>query len=92
MRERMPAHVWDDWLWYAKREPFGEERADLRAGIIASVVANTMGRKKGQSAFKPKDFIPRFTPRKAKTPDVLFDKIKVLTSLMGGTFVDNRET
>ena len=87
----MPAHVWDDWLWYAKREPFGEERDDLRAGIVASVVANAMGRKKGQKAFKPKDFIPIFTPRKPKTPDALFEKLKAINALMGGAFVDKRK-
>jgi len=91
MREQMPAHVWDGWLRYAKKEPFGEERADLRAGIIASVVANTMGRKKGQRAFKPKEFMPRFKPAKPKTPDQMFEKIKLLNQLMGGAFVDKRK-
>jgi len=89
----MPSHIWDGWLNYAQIEPFGEERADLRAGIVASVVANAMGRKKGQRAFKPKDFIPQFQPRvvKTQTPDAIFEKLKVINALMGGTFEDKRQ-
>jgi len=91
MREQMPAHVWDGWLRYAKKEPFGEDRADLRSAIVASVVANAMGRKKGQRAFKPKEFMPRFKPIKPKTPDQIFEKLKTINALLGGTFVDNRK-
>ena len=29
-----------EWMVYYELEPFGEERADLRAGIVASTVAN----------------------------------------------------
>jgi hypothetical protein len=39
-------------------EPFGEERADLRAGIIASAVCNSATH--GRGGFKPSDFMPTF--------------------------------
>lgn len=47
------------WLSYFRLEPFGEERADLRAGTIAATVANTV-RGRDQRAAKPSDFMPEF--------------------------------
>jgi len=29
-----------DWVEYAELEPFGEERADMRSALIASILAN----------------------------------------------------
>jgi len=44
---------------YYELEPFGEERADLRAAIIACTLAN-IWRGKGQRSLKPHDFMPDF--------------------------------
>lgn len=46
-----------DWLAYAEIEPFGDFRADVRAGIVASTIAN-VHRGKGQRAFGAADFMP----------------------------------
>ncbi len=46
-----------EWMAFYRLEPFGEERADLRAGIVASTVANVNRGKKGR-ALKPTDFMP----------------------------------
>ncbi len=86
----MPDRIFAGWMTYANVEPFGEERADLRAGIVASVVANAMGRKKGQKPFEPKQFMPRFEPKRKKTPDELFARIKAINWMFGGKFVDRR--
>ena len=43
---------------YYSLEPFGEERADLRSGIVAAVTANVW-RGKGRAA-QPKDFMRDF--------------------------------
>ncbi len=55
---------WKDlnlWLLYSEIEPWGEERGDLRAGIVASTIANVhRDRKKQGRAFKPSDFMPKF--------------------------------
>lgn len=48
------------WLAYSQIEPFGEERGDLRAGIVASVIANVNRDPKKGKAFQAKDFMPRF--------------------------------
>lgn len=48
-----------EWMAYASIEPFGEERADMRAGIIASVIANVNRDPKRRSQpFTPQDFMP----------------------------------
>jgi hypothetical protein len=86
---RMTAREMDEWRAYARIEPFGEERDDLRMGTIAATVANSAPfRKKGSKAFKPSDFFPDFEgaakraePKKPMTPDETAD---YLAALMGG--------
>ena len=53
------------WIGYAKVEPFGEERADMRMAILACVVARVAGNKRAQ----PSDFIPEFGPPKKQSAD-----------------------
>ena len=48
-----------EWLAYYRLDPQGEDRADLRAGIVAATVAN-VSRGRGAKALKPKDFMPEF--------------------------------
>lgn len=50
------------WQAYMSVEPFGEFRADLRSGIVASVTANAFLRdpKKQPEPYKPTDFLLRF--------------------------------
>lgn len=48
-----------EWAAYELVEPFGPWREDLRSGIVASTIANTM-RGKGARPFTPDDFMPEF--------------------------------
>jgi hypothetical protein len=48
-----------EWMAYSGLEPWGEERDDLRMGIIASTIAN-VNRGKNTKPFKPTDFMPSF--------------------------------
>jgi len=50
---------------YYSLEPWGERRADLRSGIVASTIAN-VNRPKGGKAYKPQDFMPRLNRREKK--------------------------
>jgi hypothetical protein len=59
MLEAMPLPIFYEWNVYARARPFGEERADLRAGIVASTIANANRGKSGRS-FRPADFMPKF--------------------------------
>lgn len=55
------------WYAYARLEPFGETRADLRAGIISATFANA-NRREGSKPFKPADFMPKFEPEQKTYP------------------------
>jgi hypothetical protein len=61
MLSEITSRQFAEWMAYAQLEPFGEERDDLRMGIVASTIANA-NRGKGQKAYKPTDFIPDFEP------------------------------
>jgi hypothetical protein len=56
-----------EWLEYWRLEPFGEERADHRAGIISAVIAN-VNRGKHSPAFRPADFMPRYDETPTPAP------------------------
>jgi hypothetical protein len=45
-----------EWIAYCGIDPFGEERDDLRAALVACTVANTFSKKR----YKPADFMPDF--------------------------------
>lgn len=60
-----------EWQAFAQLEPFGEVRDDLRAGVVASTVAN-VNRGKGGKAFQPSDFL---LYREPQTTD---DHVKIL--------------
>ena len=49
-----------EWCLYYQIEPWGEARADLRAGIISSTVANYAGkcRTEGAEPSVPSDYMP----------------------------------
>ena len=57
--ERCDSREIAEWMAYDSVEPFGEDRADLRAGIIASTIAN-VNRESKRKAFVPRDFMPDF--------------------------------
>ena len=75
-----------EWMAFDSIEPFGEQRADLRAGIIASTVANySMNRPK--SPVRPADFMPFIG--KPSGPVLLKDPVEhgklIAQSLFGKT-------
>lgn len=51
-----------EWMAYEQIEPWGESRADLRLGIMASTVANIFRGKDKKRAYKLTDFMPSFEP------------------------------
>lgn len=66
LADRVTAWQLMRWSEYDRCEPWGPERGDLRAGIVAATVANTV-RGKGARPFKPADFMPQFGGNK-QTP------------------------
>jgi hypothetical protein len=79
---RVSSRELTEWMAYYEMEPFGEERADLRAGIIASTVAN-VNRAKGK-AYKPQDFMPKFERRGQKTWQEILTAVERMNALLGG--------
>lgn len=76
MLERMSWREYLEWQEYFALEPFGEERADLRAGIVASVIANVnRDPKKRKEPYAPLDFMP-YTERPKPTPEQVAHKIR----------------
>ncbi len=61
MLAEMTSQQFAEWLAYSRLEPWGEERADLRMGIVAQTIANA-NRGKNQKPYKPQDFMPSFEP------------------------------
>lgn len=55
----MPAAELAEWMAFAELEPFGETRADLRSGIVAATVANSVrDPEQRRQPFGPADFVP----------------------------------
>lgn len=71
-----------EWVAYAKVNPFGLDRADLRAGIVASVIAEVYrDSKKRAEPYTPGDFMPVFdggqeVESPPPDPAALFAKLK----------------
>ena len=58
---RCNSRQYAEWQAEYQLDPWGDERADLRAGIIACTIAH-VNRAQGK-AFKPSDFMPEFDKR-----------------------------
>lgn len=70
--ERMSSMELSEWIAFNAISPIGDDRADLRSGIVASVIANCH-RTKGQP-FKPVDFMPFASDD--KDPKSAFDDLR----------------
>jgi len=53
---RMGARLFAEWKAFYALDPFGEERADLRMGVIAAILSNIY-RRKGRRRKTPADFM-----------------------------------
>lgn len=64
-------------------DPFGEERADLRAGIIASTIAN-INRPKNRKVLKPQEFMPKFEHKTQQDAGDILAFFKILDNQLNG--------
>lgn len=84
MLRRIPSRLLSEWMAFFQIEPFGEERADLQAGIVAAAVVNSQ-RAKGSRAISPFDFIPKFDEIPDEPdPELLLHKVELLNAAFGG--------
>jgi len=63
LENRLSARELSEWIAYYSIEPFGTQREDYRAGLIAATTANCAGAGK-KKALQPTDFIPIFVQEK----------------------------
>lgn len=81
---RISSHELTEWIAYAEIDPFGEWRSDLRAGIVASTVANTArDPKRRHKAYAAADFMPTFERKEQSWEDQL-SYVEMLNRAFGG--------
>jgi hypothetical protein len=73
----MTAQEFGEWLADYRMNPWGDFADDLRAGVIASTIAN-VHRGKDTAAYKPADFMPLQPKAKDATPEVEEDPTNFL--------------
>lgn len=83
MLDRISSKELSEWNAYSKLEPFGSEAYYLGFAIVASVIAN-VNRSKGQSAYKAKDFMPKFEDTEPQSVDQMLQFAEMITIGMGG--------
>lgn len=75
LKETITTRDFQGWQRYYRIEPWGERRADLRAGIVAAAVRNAM-RGRGSRAFRAQDFLPEFgVARRRMDDETVADRI-----------------
>ena len=82
----MSGREFSEWIAYAQLEPFGEERADLRMGILAALQAN-MNRdpKKTTKDYTPEDFMPKFDREERRSNGWNAEALEMMAAAFGGT-------
>lgn len=79
---RMTAAEIAVWRVLEAIEPFGEMGAYLRAGIIASTVANYSGFRDPHAPLsKPFEFIPKCEPEEEMSADQIFAQMELLKAI-----------
>lgn len=71
-----------EWMELWRQEGWGEQRADLRNGIVASTIANYAGKTRGDGdPASPWDFMP-YIERKAQNEPVYVDDPAEMSKLL----------
>lgn len=92
MLAEMPMHVFLGWLEYYELEPWGEERADLRAASICKMIHDVNVRR-GQRNKPLGDFALDLSPRepidvKSKAHQ---NKMKMIGAMIAGAHLDPKQ-
>lgn len=87
LQRRMSSAEFSEWMAYAQIEPFGEERADLRMAILATIIANAnRDPKLRPEPFEVSDFMPNFEkPEMMSKEDALMAIDAAMTLLVQTT-------
>ena len=80
MLAEMPSSEMTDWKTYYRIEPWGEWRADLRAGTITAPLIRLWSKSKP----KPSEWIMDFMPKEPQDPDKMKWMLKGLAAALKG--------
>ena len=86
--ERMSSRELSEWMAYSTLEPFGEERADLRSGIVAATIANVHRDPAKSGPIAPSVFMPQFaddTDETDELPEPSVDELRAKFERITGT-------
>ena len=79
-QQRISSREFTRWQAFHEIEPFGEERADLRSGIVASVIAN-VNRGKHSKTYKPADFMPQFDGPRIQSGEEIWQRLAAFAEM-----------
>ncbi len=71
---RMDSRELSEWMAYYGLEPFGQERDNLHAGIVAKAIYDVNQDPKKRRDISPADFIAR--EKEPPTPEELYDRFR----------------
>lgn len=71
---RMDSHEFSEWMAYYGIEPFGQERDNLHAGIVAKAVYDVHQDPKRRRDISPVDFVVR--EKEQPEPEELYDRFR----------------
>ena len=83
---RCDAQEYAEWMAEYSIEPFGDERADLNAASICTLVANIV-KEKNKKPFTVADFLPEFGGQRRKrgqTPDQMAAVMRTMAGMFPG--------
>ena len=85
LQQRMSSAEFTEWKAYQMLEPFGEWRADVRAALVSSVIANCLGQKADGGSFEVRDYMLDFSGSRAeerKSPEEIMRKAKQASAML----------
>lgn len=84
-QSRCDAVEFAEWMAEYRLEPFGDERGDINAAMICTLVANAM-KGKGGKTYKLSDFMPEFGKvRKEQSLQSMATAMSVFASMHNAT-------
>lgn len=82
--QRCDVSEFREWMAFYSLDPWGGERGDMRAGIVAAAVVN-MQRASSSPAVNASDFMPKFGPRdENEKPTQSLDNMKAAVHAFAG--------
>lgn len=84
--ERMSTAEFVEWMLYEQIEPFGERRADLRAGMNCATTANV--HRTREQPYPPSDFMLPWEPAREKveqTPEQQLEMMLLIQQMQNAT-------